>query len=328
MGEDAGCTSFLFCLLLLDDTYCYYFTNTIYKSSVKIQEIQRRKKKKQKSIPNPSPQGKKIEVSIHPDISFCIFKCLKYKIFHFKNSCLNSLSLILSSPSPPPLVYHYQFKMQFFNQIEKPVETTFTMSLLGTKEEMQKIPITLWVWGVAPSMVMTSLIFLIFSKVRPDTTPSSQPIMTAPNALADGLSTQAQYLVTMPPQPHPVPPIALCVCYLCMWWARRNVSSGQREARAGPVHVHSAKVDLSRKEWWGPKQVSTRRPWVPFQWVLKSSPEIKLVSFNLAQISHPNWPALPALPICPPCYTPAHNTSSDLTPPSEAPQFHWSERAH
>lgn len=143
MGEDAGCTSFLFCLLLLDDTYCYYFTNTIYKSSVKIQEIQRRKKKKQKSIPNPSPQGKKIEVSIHPDISFCIFKCLKYKIFHFKNSCLNSLSLILSSPSPPPLVYHYQFKMQFFNQIKKPVETTFTMSLLGTKEEMQKIPITL-----------------------------------------------------------------------------------------------------------------------------------------------------------------------------------------
>ncbi|XP_048649497.1 hepatic triacylglycerol lipase isoform X3 [Marmota marmota marmota] len=40
-------------------------------------------------------------------------------------------------------VYHYQFKIQFINQIEKPVEPTFTMSLLGTKEERQKIPITL-----------------------------------------------------------------------------------------------------------------------------------------------------------------------------------------
>lgn len=54
------------------------------------------------------------------------------------------------------------------------------------------------------------------------------------------------------------------------------------------------------------------------------NPEIKLESFNLAQISHLNQPALPALPICPsPCYTPAHNT-----PLSEAPQLHWPEKAH
>ncbi|KAM5339320.1 hepatic triacylglycerol lipase [Glossophaga mutica] len=43
----------------------------------------------------------------------------------------------------PFKVYHYQFKVQFLNQIEKPVEPTFTMSLLGTEKEMQKIPITL-----------------------------------------------------------------------------------------------------------------------------------------------------------------------------------------
>eukprot|EP00071_Canis_lupus_P034636 XP_022268193.1 hepatic triacylglycerol lipase isoform X1 [Canis lupus familiaris] len=40
-------------------------------------------------------------------------------------------------------VYHYQFKIQFINQLEKPVEPTFTMTLLGTKEENQKITITL-----------------------------------------------------------------------------------------------------------------------------------------------------------------------------------------
>lgn len=53
--------------------------------------------------------------------------------------------MIFLSHSPPysPLVYHYQLKIQFSNEIEKPVEPTFAMSLLGTKEEMQKIPITL-----------------------------------------------------------------------------------------------------------------------------------------------------------------------------------------
>ncbi|XP_011361727.1 hepatic triacylglycerol lipase isoform X2 [Pteropus vampyrus] len=60
--------------------------------------------------------------------------------WHSKKS--RRLFLVTRAQSPFR-VYHYQFKMQFFNQIEKPVETTFTMSLLGTKEEMQKIPITL-----------------------------------------------------------------------------------------------------------------------------------------------------------------------------------------
>nr|KAF6500700.1 lipase C, hepatic type [Molossus molossus] len=52
-------------------------------------------------------------------------------------------SLALISCWCLPGVYHYQFKIQFLNQIEKPVEPTFTMSLLGTEEEMQKIPVTL-----------------------------------------------------------------------------------------------------------------------------------------------------------------------------------------
>lgn len=50
---------------------------------------------------------------------------------------------LITRAQSPFRVYHYQFKMQFINQIEKPIEPTFTMSLLGTKEEMKKIPITL-----------------------------------------------------------------------------------------------------------------------------------------------------------------------------------------
>ncbi|XP_054421335.1 hepatic triacylglycerol lipase [Pteronotus mesoamericanus] len=50
---------------------------------------------------------------------------------------------LVTRAEPPFKVYHYQFKMQFLNQLEKPVEPTFTMSLLGTKREMQRIPITL-----------------------------------------------------------------------------------------------------------------------------------------------------------------------------------------
>uniref|UniRef100_A0A5F9D9V0 Hepatic triacylglycerol lipase n=1 Tax=Oryctolagus cuniculus TaxID=9986 RepID=A0A5F9D9V0_RABIT len=50
---------------------------------------------------------------------------------------------LVTQAQSPFRVYHYQFKIQFINQIEKPLEPTFTMSLLGTKEEMQKIPITL-----------------------------------------------------------------------------------------------------------------------------------------------------------------------------------------
>ncbi|CAH6874861.1 Lipc [Phodopus roborovskii] len=50
---------------------------------------------------------------------------------------------LITRAQAPFRVYHYQFKIQFINQIEKPVEPTFTMSLLGTKGEMKKIPITL-----------------------------------------------------------------------------------------------------------------------------------------------------------------------------------------
>ncbi|KAM6150119.1 hepatic triacylglycerol lipase [Erethizon dorsatum] len=55
-----------------------------------------------------------------------------------------SKSLFLVTRAQAPFrVYHYQFKIQFTNRIEKPVEPTFTLSLLGTKEEMQRVPVTL-----------------------------------------------------------------------------------------------------------------------------------------------------------------------------------------
>ncbi|XP_051012714.1 hepatic triacylglycerol lipase isoform X2 [Acomys russatus] len=49
---------------------------------------------------------------------------------------------LITRAQSPFRVYHYQFKIQLINQIEKPVEPTFTMSLLGTKGEMKRIPIT------------------------------------------------------------------------------------------------------------------------------------------------------------------------------------------
>ncbi|XP_008591344.1 PREDICTED: hepatic triacylglycerol lipase, partial [Galeopterus variegatus] len=66
---------------------------------------------------------------------------LGYHIRQERHSKSKRLFLVTRAQSPFK-VYHYQFKIQFINQIEKPVEPTFTMSLLGTKEEMQKIPIT------------------------------------------------------------------------------------------------------------------------------------------------------------------------------------------
>uniref|UniRef100_A0A8C6QRP8 Hepatic triacylglycerol lipase n=1 Tax=Nannospalax galili TaxID=1026970 RepID=A0A8C6QRP8_NANGA len=59
-----------------------------------------------------------------------------------EHSGKNRRLFLITRAQAPFRVYHYQFKIQFINQIEKPVEPTFTMSLLGTKEEM-KIPITL-----------------------------------------------------------------------------------------------------------------------------------------------------------------------------------------
>lgn len=50
---------------------------------------------------------------------------------------------LVTRAQAPFKVYHYQFKIQFLNQIEKPVEPTFTMSLVGTENEIEKIPITL-----------------------------------------------------------------------------------------------------------------------------------------------------------------------------------------
>uniref|UniRef100_H0V1P4 Hepatic triacylglycerol lipase n=1 Tax=Cavia porcellus TaxID=10141 RepID=H0V1P4_CAVPO len=55
-----------------------------------------------------------------------------------------SKSLFLVTRAQAPFrVYHYQFKIQFLNQIESPVEPTFTLALLGTKETEQRVPLTL-----------------------------------------------------------------------------------------------------------------------------------------------------------------------------------------
>ncbi|XP_021562553.1 hepatic triacylglycerol lipase [Carlito syrichta] len=67
---------------------------------------------------------------------------LGYHVRQQPQSKSKQLFLVTRAQSPFK-VYHYQFKIQFINQIEKPVEPTFTMSLFGTKGEMQKIPITL-----------------------------------------------------------------------------------------------------------------------------------------------------------------------------------------
>ncbi|ELW71351.1 Hepatic triacylglycerol lipase [Tupaia chinensis] len=67
---------------------------------------------------------------------------LGYHVRQERHRKSKRLFLVTRAQSPFK-VYHYQFKIQFINEIEKPVEPTFTMSLLGTKEEMQKIPITL-----------------------------------------------------------------------------------------------------------------------------------------------------------------------------------------
>uniref|UniRef100_G3SSK6 Hepatic triacylglycerol lipase n=1 Tax=Loxodonta africana TaxID=9785 RepID=G3SSK6_LOXAF len=67
---------------------------------------------------------------------------LGYHVRQKPQSKSRSLYLVTRAQSPFK-VYHYQFKIQFINQMEKPVEPTFTMWLLGAKEEMQKIPITL-----------------------------------------------------------------------------------------------------------------------------------------------------------------------------------------
>ncbi|XP_008704248.1 hepatic triacylglycerol lipase [Ursus maritimus] len=55
-----------------------------------------------------------------------------------------SKRLFLATRAQSPFrVYHYQLKIQFINHLEKPVEPTFTMTFHGTKEENQKITITL-----------------------------------------------------------------------------------------------------------------------------------------------------------------------------------------
>uniref|UniRef100_A0A2K5E890 Hepatic triacylglycerol lipase n=1 Tax=Aotus nancymaae TaxID=37293 RepID=A0A2K5E890_AOTNA len=83
---------------------------------------------------------------------------LGYHVRQEPRSQSKRLFLVTRAQSPFK-VYHYNFKIHFINQSEKPIETTFTMSLLGTKEKMQKIPITLDK-GIASNKTYSFLITL------------------------------------------------------------------------------------------------------------------------------------------------------------------------
>ncbi|XP_027707710.1 hepatic triacylglycerol lipase [Vombatus ursinus] len=50
---------------------------------------------------------------------------------------------LVTQAHTPFKVYHYQFKIQFVTQTEKPIEPTFTMTLIGTKQDTHNLPITL-----------------------------------------------------------------------------------------------------------------------------------------------------------------------------------------
>lgn len=44
---------------------------------------------------------------------------------------------------PLPLVFHYQFRIQFINQIDE-IDPSLTVSLTGTLGESENLPITLY----------------------------------------------------------------------------------------------------------------------------------------------------------------------------------------
>ncbi|XP_006894591.1 PREDICTED: hepatic triacylglycerol lipase [Elephantulus edwardii] len=85
---------------------------------------------------------------------------LGYHIRQDRPSKSRTLYLVTRAQAPFK-VYHYQFKMQFINQLEKRVEPTFTVSLLGTKGEMHNIPITLGE-GITSNKTYSFLITLHF----------------------------------------------------------------------------------------------------------------------------------------------------------------------
>lgn len=51
-------------------------------------------------------------------------------------------SVLIYHHFPSPSVFHYQFRIQFINQIDK-IDPTLTVSLTGTLGESENLPITL-----------------------------------------------------------------------------------------------------------------------------------------------------------------------------------------
>ncbi|XP_075388425.1 hepatic triacylglycerol lipase [Tenrec ecaudatus] len=68
---------------------------------------------------------------------------------------------LVTRAQSPFRVYHYQLKIQFINQIEKPVEPTLTLSLFGTKNTPQ-IPIITLGEGITSNKTYSFLITLDF----------------------------------------------------------------------------------------------------------------------------------------------------------------------
>ncbi|XP_019389026.1 PREDICTED: hepatic triacylglycerol lipase isoform X2 [Crocodylus porosus] len=82
--------------------------------------------------------------------------------YHIRKERLQkSRRLFLKTRANMPFkVYHYQFKIHFINEIqEKQVEPTFTVSLTGTKEDVENLPITL-VEGITGNKTYSFLITL------------------------------------------------------------------------------------------------------------------------------------------------------------------------
>ncbi len=67
-----------------------------------------------------------------------------------KQMMLNGLSVLIFCFWFPSAVYHYQFRIQFVNQMER-IEPSLTVSFSGTKDESGDLPITMWVLYHLPS---------------------------------------------------------------------------------------------------------------------------------------------------------------------------------
>lgn len=95
------------------------------------------------------------------DTTHQIDKIQRYTEKNPKNSWMAHLSSSVSGSHSA--VYHYQFRIQFVNQMER-IQPSLTISLSGTKEESGDLPITVWVRYRLPSgLLRFTSIYSMFS---------------------------------------------------------------------------------------------------------------------------------------------------------------------